>query len=103
MSYVSYQGCTQRAEQRHDRIPRATILLVDDYEDSREMLKKLLEMDGYLVLEADNGVEAVRLTAQEKPDLVIMDLGLPLLNGIDAAKQIRSIPETNSIPIVALT
>lgn len=77
--------------------------MVDDYEDNRRMMKKLLELNGYVVLEADNGVDAVKLTQQEQPSLVIMDLGLPLLDGMEATRLIRQIPETSSIPIIALS
>jgi two-component system cell cycle response regulator DivK len=67
------------------------------------MIRKLLEMIGYSVLEADNGLEAVRLTQQKRPSLVIMDLGLPLLSGMDAARIIRETPETSEIPIIVLS
>jgi len=76
---------------------------VDDYEDNRQMMRKLLEMIGYLVLEADNGLDAVRLTQQERPRLVIMDLGLPLLSGMEAARMIHETPETSEIPIIVLS
>jgi two-component system, cell cycle response regulator DivK len=89
-------------ESRHRR-KLATILIVDDYEDNRQMIIKLLEMIGYSVLEADNGLEAVRVTRQERPNLVIMDLGLPLLSGVEAARMIRETPETNEIPIIILS
>jgi two-component system, cell cycle response regulator DivK len=79
------------------------ILIVDDYEDSRHMMRKLLEMIGYSVLEADNGLDAVRLTQQKRPSLVIMDLGLPVLSGIEAARMIRETPETSEIPIIILS
>src|SRR5713226_3326994 len=87
---------------RHRRKP-ATILIVDDYEDNRHMMRTLLEMIGYLVLEADNGLDAVRLTQQERPSLVIMDLGLPLLSGMEAAIMIHETPETSKIPIIVLS
>jgi len=67
------------------------------------MMRKLLEMIGYSVLEADNGLDAVRLTQQKKPSVVIMDLGLPLLSGLDAARMIHETPETSEIPIIVLS
>ena len=67
------------------------------------MMRKLLEMIGYSVLEADNGLDAVRLTQQKRPSLVIMDLGLPLLSGMDAARMIHETPETSEIPIIVLS
>ena len=67
------------------------------------MMRKLLEMIGYAVLEADNGLDAVRVTQQKRPSLVIMDLGLPLLSGMDAARMIHETPETSEIPIIVLS
>ncbi len=67
------------------------------------MMRKLLEMIGYSVLEADNGLDAVRLTQQKRPSVVIMDLGLPLLSGLDAARMIHETPETSEIPIIVLS
>ena len=66
-------------------------------------MRKLLEMIGYRVLEADNGLDAVRLTQQERPSLIIMDLGLPLLSGTEAARMIHETPETSEIPIIVLS
>lgn len=60
-------------------------------------------MIGYAVLEADNGLDAVRITKQKRPSLVIMDLGLPLLSGMDAARMIHETPETTEIPIIVLS
>ena len=66
-------------------------------------MRKLSAMIGYRVLEADNGLDAVRLTQQERPNLVIMDLGFPLLGGIEAAKMIHETPATSEIPIIILS
>ena len=103
MSSSAHSSHTHRGKQRSN--PRKThdILIVDDYEDNRQMMRKLLEMIGYSVLEADNGLDAVRLTQQKKPSLVIMDLGLPLLSGMDAARTIHETPETSEIPIIVLS
>ena len=67
------------------------------------MMRKLLELIGYAVLEADNGLDAVRLAKEKRPSLVIMDLGLPLLSGTEAARMIRETPETSEIPINILS
>src|SRR5258708_13081520 len=67
------------------------------------MMRKLLELIGYAVLEADNGLDAVRLTKEKRPSLVIMDLGLPLLSGTEAARMIRETPATSEIPIIILS
>jgi two-component system cell cycle response regulator DivK len=103
MSSNAHSSRTQRGKQASDRPEPASILIVDDYEDNRQMMRKLLEMIGYRVLEADNGLDAVRLTQQERPSLVIMDLGLPLLGGIEAAKMIHETPATSEIPIIILS
>src|SRR6266849_835090 len=102
MSSSAHSSRTQTRKQSPRPEP-ATILIVDDYEDNRQMMRKLLEMIGYLVLEADNGLDAVRLTQQERPTLVIMDLGLPLLSGMEAARMIPETPETSEIPIIVLS
>jgi len=94
---------TQTGKQVSHGPEPARILIVDDYEDNRQMMRKLLEMIGYRVLEADNGLDALRLTQQERPSLIIMDLGLPLLSGTEAARMIHETPETSEIPIIVLS
>ncbi len=103
MSTSAHSSRTQRGKQSSHRPKPHNILIVDDYEDNRQMMRKLLEMIGYSVLEADNGLDAVRLTQQKKPSVVIMDLGLPLLSGLDAARMIHETPETSEIPIIVLS
>ena len=100
MSTSAHSSHTRRGKPSSNRPRTDEILIVDDYEDSRQMMRKLLEMIGYSVLEADNGLDAVRITQQKRPSLVIMDLGLPLLSGMDAARMIHETPETSKIPIV---
>lgn len=80
-----------------------TILVVEDFEDSRFMLKQLLELSGYRVLEAANGREAVELAESECPDLVLMDLSMPVLDGLSATRLIRRIESICHVPVVALT
>ena len=103
MSSSAHSSHTKRGKQISNRPKAHSILIVDDYEDSRHMMKKLLEMIGYSVLEADNGLDAVRITQQKRPSVVIMDLGLPLLSGMDAARMIHETPETSEIPIIVLS
>src|SRR5438552_14438585 len=103
MSTSAHSSRTQRGKQSSHRPKLHNILIVDDYEDNRQMMRTLLEMIGYSVLEADNGLDAVRLTQQKRPSLVIMDLGLPLLSGLDAVRMIRETPETSEIPIIVLS
>jgi len=79
-----------------------TIMVVEDYDDTRILLKKGLEGLGYSVLEASNGQEAVDIAAREHLDLILMDLDLPILDGIVATQQIRQQSEMR-VPIVAVT
>lgn len=79
------------------------ILLVEDTEDNRFMMRRLLEMDGYTVIEATNGREAVTLAQEEKPRLVLMDLSLPVIDGIAATKLLRQIPGFQKTPIIAVS
>ena len=79
-----------------------TIMVVEDYDDTRLLLKKGLEGLGYSVLEASNGQEAVDIAAREHLDLILMDLDLPILDGIIATQQIRQQSDMR-VPIVAVT
>ncbi len=80
-----------------------TILLVEDFDDARFMMRMLLEMDGYRVVEATNGREAVELAKQSCPDLVLMDLSMPEMDGLEAVRHIRALTELCHVPIVAVT
>lgn len=82
---------------------KRTIMVVEDYDDTRMLLKHGLERLGYSVLEASNGQEAVDIAGREHPDLILMDLDLPILDGIAATQCIRQQPELESVPIVAVT
>ena len=79
------------------------VLLVEDTEDNRQMMRRLLEMSGYQVVEAINGEEAVRLAYEERPCIILMDLSLPLIDGLTATRQIRSLPGLSKVPIVAVS
>jgi len=79
------------------------VLLVEDTEDNRQMMRRLLEMSGYRVVEAINGVEAVKLASEEKPGIILMDLSLPLIDGLTATRRIRSLPGLSKVPIVAVS
>jgi two-component system cell cycle response regulator DivK len=80
-----------------------TILVVEDFEDNRFMMRRLLEMSGYSVIEAVNGEEAVNLACSELPELILMDLSLPQLDGLAATRRIRQYPELRNVPIVAVS
>ena len=79
------------------------ILIVDDNQDSAASLALLLEMAGHTIHVAHDGLDAVEMAAREQPDLVLLDLGLPRLNGYDAARRIRALPSGQSVVIVAVT
>ncbi len=83
--------------------PKRTVLLVEDFEDNRFMMRRLLEMSGYQVVEAVNGQEAVDISQRTLPDLILMDLSLPLLDGLTATRRIRTRPEMEKVPIVAVS
>ena len=80
-----------------------TVLLVEDYDDSRTMLRRLLEMSGYRVVEAKTGREAVEFAEQECPDLILMDLSLPEMDGLTATKLIRKLESLCDTPVIAVT
>ena len=80
-----------------------TIMVVEDYDDTRYFLKRILEKKGYRVLEAVNGQEAVEIARTEQPDLILMDLDLPILDGIGATQHLRQQDATKLVPIVAVT
>jgi two-component system, cell cycle response regulator DivK len=79
------------------------ILLVEDDEMNRDMLSRRLERRGYKVVIALDGEQAVVMTRSEAPDLILMDMSLPVLDGWEATRQIRAASETRAVPIIALT
>jgi CheY-like chemotaxis protein len=78
-------------------------LIVEDHLDSRELLAIQLRRFGYEVAEAGSGEEALSLAESEQPDVIIMDLGLPGINGIDATALLKQNPRTTAIPVIAYT
>ena len=80
-----------------------TILLVEDDEDTRYLMRLEIERRGYRVIEADDGEKAVALAQEEHPDIILMDLSLPTMDGLEATKQIREIDRLRSVPIIAVT
>lgn len=79
------------------------VLVVEDYQDAREMYAAYLQFSGYRVAEATNGVEAVQQTLDLMPDIILMDLALPKMDGWEATRRLKSDDRTKHIPIVALT
>jgi CheY-like chemotaxis protein len=79
------------------------VLVVEDYQDAREMYAAYLQFSGFEVAEAGNGIEAVEKTQELLPDIVLMDLALPRMDGWEATRRLKNDPRTRHIPIVALT
>ncbi|MBI4500710.1 MAG: type II/IV secretion system protein [Gemmatimonadetes bacterium] len=88
---------------RGGREPQATVLLVDDEDQLRRVMKDLLEREGYRVTEAQNGIEALDQVDRHAPDIVVLDLNLPGLDGYGVLSHLRSRPATAKIPVVVLT
>jgi two-component system cell cycle response regulator DivK len=82
---------------------RATVLVVDDHDMNRELARTLLERRGCRVLLARDGQEGTRVAKIERPNLVLMDLAMPVKDGITAARELKSDPATNDIPLIAFT
>lgn len=83
------------------RVPK--VLVAEDHEDTRLMLRLILERHGLSVVEAGDGLEAVAAAERERPDLILMDGGLPRLDGIAATRRLREVPALSSVPIVFLS
>ncbi len=79
------------------------ILLVEDNEMNRDMLARRLQRRGYEVVIAEDGERGVSLAAAEKPDLILMDMSLPVLDGWEATRRLKADPATQPIPVIALT
>jgi len=79
------------------------VLLVEDFDDTRLFLRLALEDHGFIVFEADNGQTAVENANREKPDVILMDLTMPLMDGFAAAKLIRQDEQFKDVPIIAIT
>ncbi len=79
------------------------VLLVEDHPGTIEVMQQELEVLGYDVEVAQNGLEAIRMSASEPPDVIVMDILMPRMNGLEAAAQIRANPKTREIPILAAT
>jgi len=82
---------------------QATILLVEDFDDTRLMMKLWLMKKGYRVVEAESGEEAITLAERQHPDLIIMDMMMPGLSGLDATRRIREDQSLQRTPIVAVS
>ena len=79
------------------------ILLIEDNEMNRDMLSRRLTRKGYEVLTADDGARGLAAAASEKPDLILMDMSLPVVDGWEATRRLKASKETQAIPVIALT
>ncbi len=83
--------------------PPRTILVVDDFDDTRLLLRTWLQRRGFRVIEAEDGIEAVARATTDSPDLIIMDMEMPQLDGLSATRQIRRLKDLGDVPIVAVS
>ncbi len=81
----------------------STILVIEDYSDTRELLSVLLQRRGYNVVEAEDGVEGLLKASATSPDLIIMDLTLPEMDGVETARRIHEIPKLSNVPIFVVS
>jgi two-component system cell cycle response regulator DivK len=79
------------------------ILVVEDQEGNRQIIRDMLTVTDYELTEAENGLEALAAVAKQKPDLILMDIQLPIMDGNEATRRIKADPALNSIPIIAVT
>jgi two-component system cell cycle response regulator DivK len=79
------------------------ILVVEDEKDNRQILRDLLGNAGYELTEAENGEEAIAAIAKRRPNLILMDIQLPIIDGYEATRRIRTNPDLRSVPIIAVT
>ena len=79
------------------------ILVVEDQEDNRQILRDLLDSANFEMIEAENGEEALVAVAKRRPDLILMDIQLPILDGYEVTRRIRAEPAMRSVPIIAVT
>jgi CheY-like chemotaxis protein len=91
------------AANRHRGVAAATILVIEDYSDTRELLTALLQRRGYNVIEAEDGVEGLLKAGWLYPDLIIMDLSLPEMDGVEAARRIHAQAKLSQIPIFVVS
>jgi CheY-like chemotaxis protein len=86
-----------------DATRKPVVLVVDDFADNREMYSEYLAFSGYDVIEARNGKEAIDAAQERLPDIIIMDLSLPVMDGWEATRRLKADERTRRIPVVALT
>lgn len=100
---MNTQSSTMASLKEEERIMISKILLVEDNEMNRDMLSRRLQRNGYKVVIAVNGLEALEMVKSETPDLILMDLSLPEMDGWEATRRIKDDPASQSIPLIVLT
>jgi CheY-like chemotaxis protein len=80
-----------------------TVLIVEDNADNRDIYRTILEFHAFTVLEAEDGADGIAIAQAERPDLILMDISIPIIDGLDATRRLKQDPATAAIPIVALT
>ena len=84
-------------------MPSELILLVEDNDNNRLLVRDVLQASGYRVVEAENAEDGLRMAAEQRPALILMDIQLPGMNGIEALQRLRADPATRAIPVIAVT
>ena len=79
------------------------ILVVEDQEDNRQIIRDMLSATDYQITEAENGEEALAAVAKQRPDLILMDIQMPIMDGYEATRRIKADPGLRSVPIIAIT
>src|SRR5258708_16410806 len=79
------------------------VLYIEDNFQNKRLIKKVLQAKGYEVLEAEDGLQGIALAARERPDLILMDINMPGMDGMEATSRLKSSPDLSHIPIIALT
>src|SRR5829696_5541587 len=82
---------------------RQKVLVVEDDLDYRELIQHVLELKGFAVIKAENGREAIEIVERDRPDIILMDLYLPVLSGLEATRVIKNNPATSRIPILVIS
>jgi two-component system cell cycle response regulator DivK len=82
---------------------RATILYVEDNYDNRMLVRRVLEAEGYRVIEAEDGVQGIERLLSQTPDLVLMDINLPEIDGYEVTKRFKQLPSMEKVPVIAMT
>ena len=88
---------------RGESMTQATILYIEDNPENRLLVRRVLEAEGYAVVEATDGPSGLEIARQSKPDLILLDINLPEVDGYQLVGQLRDVPDLSTVPIIALT